>query len=81
MIFSNIQNMVSNVNNKAFLYLFDVNNELGLWQIEAETKFAAIFQTTFSNAFSWMKNVWISIKILLKCVPKGQINKSQHWVI
>ena len=30
---------------------------------------AAIFQTTFSNAFSW-----ISIKIYLKCVPQGPIN-------
>ena len=37
---------------------------------------AVIFQTTFSNAFSWMKieNVLISINISLKFVPKGQIN-------
>ena len=35
---------------------------------------AAIFQTTFSNAFSWNENVWISIKISLKFVPKGPIN-------
>ena len=38
---------------------------------------AAIFQTTFSNAFSWMKmyeNVWISINISLKFVPRGPIN-------
>ena len=34
---------------------------------------AAIIQTTFSNAFSWM-NVWISIEISLKLVPKGPIN-------
>ena len=35
---------------------------------------AAIFQTTFSNAFSWMLNVKISIKISLKFVLKGPIN-------
>ena len=31
-----------------------------------------ISQTTFSNVFS--ENVWISIKISLKCVSKGSIN-------
>ena len=36
---------------------------------------AAIFQTTFSNAFSWMKiDIWISIKFSLKFVPKGPID-------
>ena len=35
---------------------------------------AAIFLTTFSNAFSWNENVWISIKISLKFVPRGPIN-------
>ena len=34
---------------------------------------ATIFQTTFSNAFSWMKNVWISNEISLKFVPMGLI--------
>ena len=38
---------------------------------------AAIFQTTFSNAFPWMKNVWISIKSSLKFVPRGLINNIQ----
>ena len=37
-------------------------------------KMAAISQTTFSNAFSWRKNVRISFKISLKFVPKGPIN-------
>ena len=31
-------------------------------------------QTTFSRAFSLNENVWISIKISLKFVPKGPIN-------
>ena len=35
---------------------------------------AAIFQTTFSNTFSWYENIQISIKISLKFVPKGPIN-------
>ena len=33
-----------------------------------------IFQTTFSNAFSLNENVWISIEISLKFVPKGPIH-------
>ena len=35
---------------------------------------AAISQTTFSNAFSWMKNAWISLKISLKFVPNVRID-------
>ena len=35
---------------------------------------AAIFQTTFSNAFYMNDYVLISIKISLKFVPKGQIS-------
>ena len=35
---------------------------------------AAIFQTTFSNAFSLMKMYEFSIKISLKFVPKVPIN-------
>ena len=41
--------------------------------IGGRDKMAAIFQTTFSNAISWMK-IWILIKILLKLVPEGPIN-------
>ena len=36
-------------------------------------KMAAIYQT-FSSAFSWMKNIWMSIKISLTFVSKGPIN-------
>ena len=32
---------------------------------------AAISQTTFTNAFSWMKSFEISIQISLKFLPKG----------
>ena len=35
---------------------------------------AAIFQTTFLNTFSGMKNISMSIKIPLKFVFKGQVN-------
>ena len=36
----------------------------------------AISPTTFSSAFFFNENVWIPIKISLKFVPKGQINKN-----
>ena len=39
-----------------------------------QDKIDAILQTTFSNAFSWMENVWILLKISLKFVPKVWIN-------
>ena len=32
-----------------------------------------ILQTTFSNAFSWMKNVLLAIKISLEFIPNGSI--------
>ena len=34
----------------------------------------AILQMTFSNAFSWIKSVWISLEISLKFVPRVRIN-------
>ena len=37
-------------------------------------KMDAIFQTPFSNRYSWMKNVWIVNKISLKFVPNVPIN-------
>ena len=42
-------------------------------------KMAATFQTVFSNAF-FNENVGISINILLKFVPKGQINHIPAFV-
>ena len=41
---------------------------------------AAIFQRTFINAFFFNENAWISIKISLKFVPKGPINKNPTLV-
>ena len=37
-------------------------------------KMVAIFQTTFSNTFSWMKMYQFRLKISLKFVPKSPIN-------
>ena len=34
----------------------------------------SISQTTFSNVFLFNENVWISINISLKFIPKGQIS-------
>ena len=42
-------------------------------------KMAAILQTIFSDAFSWMKSFCILIKISLKFVPKGLIDNNQAW--
>ena len=33
-----------------------------------------IFQTTFSKAFFWNGNVWVSIEMSLKFVAKGPVN-------
>ena len=43
-------------------------------------KMAAIFQTTFSNAFFLNENVWISLKLSLKFVLKVRINNSPGLV-
>ena len=47
------------------------------WDLD---KMAAIFHTTFSNAFFLNEYAWISIKILLKFVPEGPINNIQALV-
>ena len=48
----------------------------GLWVLThwGRDKMAAIFQTTFSNAFSWMKIYKGLIMISLEFVPEGPIN-------
>ena len=46
-------------------------SRLTLW---GRDKMAAISQTTFSNAYSWKKNVWISIKISLEFVLRFPIS-------
>ena len=43
-------------------------------------KMATISQAAVSNAFSWMKIVFISIRISLKFVPKGQIDNKAGLV-
>ena len=52
-------------------YIWVVFTGLTHW---GRNKMAAVSQRTLSNAFSWMKNVRISIKVSLKFVPKGPIN-------
>ena len=48
--------------------------DLTWWTHWGRDKMATIFQTTFPNAFSWMKMYGIQLKISLKIVPKGPIN-------
>ena len=38
-----------------------------------------ILQTTFSNAFYWIRVILFFIQILLKFVPSGPMTISQHW--
>ena len=41
---------------------------------------AAVYQTTFSNAFFLNENVWILIKVSLRFVPKGPISNNPALV-
>ena len=43
-------------------------------------KMADIFQTTYLKSIFLNENVWILIKISLKCVPEGPINNNQAMV-
>ena len=42
-------------------------------------KMAAIFQTTFSNAFSWMKMYKFRVRFHWNLFPRVQLTISQHW--
>ena len=61
-------------------WLSDSRCPLQAWLIHwGWDKMDAISQTTFSNAFFYMK-MWISIKISLKLVSKGPINNIPELV-
>ena len=40
---------------------------------------AAIFQTTFSNAFSWMKMYRFRLRFHWSLFPRGQLTVFRHW--
>ena len=42
-------------------------------------KMAAIFQTTFSNAFSWMKMFEFRLRFHWSLFPRVQLTIFQHW--
>ena len=42
-------------------------------------KMAAIFQTTFSNAFSWMRMYRFRIRFHWSLFPRDQLTIFQHW--
>ena len=42
-------------------------------------KMAAIFQTTFSNAFSWMNIYQFRLKLHWSLFPRVQLTIFQHW--
>ena len=43
-------------------------------------KMAAISQTTFSNAFSWMKMLEFLLKFHWNLFPRAQLTIIQHWL-
>ena len=43
-------------------------------------KMVAISQTTFSNAFSWLKMYWFQLKFHWRLSPMVQVTIFQHWV-
>ena len=55
------------------------NNTYGLLTHWDRDKMAAIFQTTFSNAFSWMKMHEFRLRFHWKLFPRVQLTKFQHW--
>ena len=52
------------------------NTELTHW---GRDKMAAIFQTTFSNAFSWMKMYEFRLRFHWSLFLRFQLTISQHW--
>ena len=46
----------------------------------SQDKMAAISQTTFSNAFSWMKRFIFRFEFHWSLFPKGPIHKKSTWV-
>ena len=53
-----------------------IENLLTQW---GRDKMAAIFQTTFSNAFSWMTMYRLRFKFDCSLFPRVQSTISQHW--
>ena len=51
-------------------------NALTQW---GRDKMAAIFQTTFSNAFSWMKMYKFQLRFHWSMFPRVQLTMFQHW--
>ena len=46
---------------------------------EVKKKMATIFQTTFWNAFSWLKMYQFQLRFHWILFPRAQLTVSQHW--
>ena len=56
------------------------SNKILLWLTHwGRDKMGAIFQTTFSNAFSWMKMFEFRFKFHWSLFPRVQLTILQHW--
>ena len=56
-----------------------ITRHTGHQHIEAETRWPPWLQTTFSNAFSWMKIVIFQIKFHWSLFLRVQLTICQHW--
>ena len=73
-ICSRYRNVNKGEKNKIKIDFHRSNMRQSLKHIEAETKWPPFSRWHFQMHFFRMKNMWISIKILLEFVPKGPIN-------
>ena len=77
-IFSNMQD--SNILISSYEGLINLPDfDWGYWYIEAEIKGPPFFQTTFSNAFSWMKSFVFGFKFHWRLFLMVQMTVSEHW--
>ena len=64
------------------MVLFSVSSDCKYfyWLVSAWTKWPPFWQTTFWNAFSWMKMIELCLKIHWNLLPGVQLTINQHWL-
>ena len=67
-------------NHERYLYISHVNHWVLIISIHwGRCRMAAIFQTTCSNAFSWMKIYAFRLRFYWTLFPRNQLMIFQHW--
>ena len=76
-IFHQCGGLVSSISHKTHMFTHLL---LGIWMpLWGQDKMATIFQTTYSNAFSWMKIYEFWFKCHWSLLPRVQLIIFQHW--